>query len=100
MLDKALHQREKQVQNLKAQYEKALRLRDFLLSERKIVIGLLERSLRGQDRERVDNLRTRVQEKERQLHIVKDELREIQAQLREAERRLQRARRGGLEKEP
>jgi hypothetical protein len=97
MSDKAVDERQKQVQSLKALYEKALRLREFLLSEREIVIDLLKKSLGGQDRERIDNLRTRIQEKERQLHLVAEELEEIQVQLAEAERRLQDAQARGAQ---
>ena len=88
MTNKATSGRHGQVKSLKARYEKALQVREFLSSEREIVIGLLEKSLRGQNRERVENLRTRVQEKDRQLHLVAEELRDIRAQLAEAERRL------------
>jgi hypothetical protein len=94
MTNKATSERHKQVESLKAQYEKTLQVQEFLFSEREIVLGLLEKSLRGQDRERVNNLRTRVQEKDRQLHLVEEELRDIRAQLAEAERRLRGAQTG------
>ncbi len=87
-MDSATHRRQKQMQDLKARHEKALRVREFLVSERDIVLGLLEKSLRGQDRERMDNLRMRIHEKDRQLHLVDEELKEIQTQLAEAKRRL------------
>jgi len=95
MPDKAVRERMKKVQSLKILHEKALSLREFLLSEKEIVVGLLQKSLRGQDGERVDNLRTRVQEKDRQLHLIEEELREIQVQLAEAESRLQQAQSAG-----
>jgi hypothetical protein len=88
MKDKATSGRQRQVKSLKARYEKALQVREFLFSEKEIVIGLLEKSMGGQNKERVENLRTRVQEKDRQLHLVEEELRDIRAQLAEAERRL------------
>ena len=87
MIDKAARERQKRVQSLKAQQEKTLKVRDFIFSERKIVIGLLEKSLGGQDRERVNNLRTRIQEKDRQLYLIEEELKEIKAKLVEAESR-------------
>ena len=90
-MDHATHQRQKQIQDLQARHKKALQVREFLVSERDIVLGLLEKSLRGQDRERMDNLRTRIHEKDRQLHLVDEELKEIQTQLAEAERRLRDA---------
>jgi len=99
MPDKASSERQKRVQSLKARHEKTLQVREFLISEREIVIGLLERSLRGQDRERVDNLRTRVQEKDRQLHLVEEELKEIQTQLAEAERCLRETQASGSKEE-
>jgi hypothetical protein len=100
MPSKAVRERQKQVQSFKVLYEKALQLREFLLSEREIVIELLKKSLDTQDKERIDNLRTRIQEKERQLHLVEDELEKIRIQLAGAERRLQNARaRGAKEKE-
>jgi DNA repair exonuclease SbcCD ATPase subunit len=94
MTKKATSERHRQVKSLQARYEKTLQVREFLSSEREIVIGLLEKSMRGQDRERINNLRTRIQEKDRQLHLVEEELRDIQAQLAEAERRLRDAQTG------
>ena len=86
---------EKQVEGLERDYQKALQVRAFLLSEREIVLGLLEKSLSGSDRERVDNLRTRIHEKNRQLQLVETELEEIASRLREAEERLQQAQASG-----
>ena len=88
MSDRAAKEREKQVENLRFRQEKALRVREFLVSEKEIVVGLLEKSLKGQDAERVDNLRTRVHEKDRQLQLVEEELKEIDALLAKAESRL------------
>lgn len=98
MPEKAVRERQKQVQSLRVLHEKALRLREFLLSEREIVIGLLKKSLDGQDKERIENLRVRIQEKERQLHLVEDEVKKIQDQLAEAERRLQNAQARGVKR--
>lgn len=95
MTDKAVNERQKQVQNLKARLEKTMKVREFLTSEREIVMGLLEKSLGGQDLERVSILRNRIQEKERQLYLVEEELREILAQLAEKERRLRESQKGG-----
>jgi len=81
----------KQVEGLEKDYQKALQVRAFLLSEREIVLGLLEKSLSGGDRERLDNLRTRIHEKNRQLKLVETELKVIDSRLREAEERLQQA---------
>ena len=92
MSDRAAKEREKQVENLRFRQEKALRVREFLVSEKEIVVGLLEKSLRGQDEERVDNLRTRVHEKDRQLQLVEEELKEIDALLAKAESRLRESR--------
>jgi len=97
MTKKATSERHRQVKSLQARYEKTLQVREFLFSEREIVIGLLEKSMRGQDRERIKNLRTRIQEKDRQLHLVEEELRDIRAQLEEAERRLRDAQTGQAE---
>jgi hypothetical protein len=91
MIDKAARERQKRVQSLKVQQEKTLKVRDFLFSEREIVIRLLEKALGGQDRERVNNLRIRIQEKDRQLHLTKEELKEIKAKLVEAESRFREA---------
>lgn len=88
MPQKAARERQKKVKNLKLRQEKVLKLRDFLISEREIVIGLLEKSLGGQNGDRIDNLRRRIHEKDRQLHLVEEELKEIQAQLAEAESHL------------
>jgi len=85
----------KLVENLEKDYQKALQVRAFLLSEREIVLGLLEKSLSGSDRERLDNLRIRIQEKNRQLQLVETELKEIASRLREAEERLQQAEASG-----
>jgi hypothetical protein len=91
MSERAQKQWEKQVEILKREYQKALQVRAFLLSERQIVLRLLERSIPGGDRERLDNLRTRVHEKDRQLRLVEAELKDIASRLKEAERRLQDA---------
>jgi hypothetical protein len=88
---RAQKQWSKQIEHLERDYQKALQVRAFLLSEREIVLGLLEKSLSGGDRERVDNLRIRIHEKNRQLQLVEAELKEITARLREARERLQRA---------
>jgi len=88
MSDRAAKEREKQVESLRLRQEKALRVREFLISEKEIVVGLLEKSLKGQDEERVDNLRARVHEKDRQFQLVEEELKEIDALLAEAESRL------------
>jgi hypothetical protein len=66
-------------------------VRTFLLSERNIVLGLLEKSLPGGDRERLDNLRTRIHEKDRQLQLVVLELQDIASPLKEAEQHCQEA---------
>jgi len=92
MSDRAAKEREKQVESLRLRQEKALRVREFLISEKEIVVRLLEKSLKGQDEERVDNLRARVHEKDRQFQLVEEELKEIDALLAEAESRLRESR--------
>jgi len=91
MSKRAQKQWEKQVERLTKERQKALQVRAFLLSERDIVLGLLEKSLSGNDRERLDNLRTRIREKNRQLQLVETELKAIAVRLKEAEERLQDA---------
>jgi chromosome segregation ATPase len=66
-----------------------LQVRAFLLSERDIVLGLMEKSLGGGDQDRLDNLRVRIHEKERQLRLVEEELKEITTRLDEVNKRLQ-----------
>jgi|GEM_PF-2155131 len=95
MTTRAEEQWKKQVAGLERDYQKALQVRAFLLSEREIVLGLMEKSLSGGDRERVDNLRTRIHEKNRQLQLVETELKDIASRLREAEERLQQAEASG-----
>jgi hypothetical protein len=92
MSDKAVREREKQVENLRSRQQKAMQVREFLISEKEIVVGLLEKALKGQDQERIDNLRTRVQEKDRQFQLVEEELKEIDALLAEAGSRLRESR--------
>ncbi len=91
MSKRAQEEREKQVESLNKEYQKTLQVRAFLLSERDIVLSLLEKSLSGSDRERLDNLRIRIREKNRQLQMVETELETITARLKEAEKRLQNA---------
>jgi hypothetical protein len=91
MSTRAQEQWRKQVEGLERDHQKALQVRAFLLSEREIVLGLLEKSLSGSDRERRDNLRTRIHEKNRQLQLVETELKDIASRLREAKDRLQQA---------
>jgi len=95
MSEKAVRERQKKVNSLKVRQEKVLKLREFLISEKEIVIGLLEKSLGGQNGDRIDNLRRRIHEKERQLHLVEEELKEIQARLAEAESHLKDTWAGG-----
>lgn len=85
MSDKAAAERRKQLESLQEQYHRTLQVRDFLVAERDIVLGLLQRS---KDWERLDNLRVRVQEKDRQLKLVTQELQDITKQLAEAQQRL------------
>jgi hypothetical protein len=66
-------------------------VRAFLLSEREIVLKLLERSMSAGDRERLDNLRTRIHEKNRQLRLIETEIKDISDRLSQAGERLQQA---------
>ena len=91
MATKAQERWRKQVETLDRDHQKALQVRAFLLSEREIVLRLLEKSLSGGDQERLDNLRVRIHEKNRQLQLVEAELKDIASRLREAEEHLQRA---------
>jgi hypothetical protein len=95
MSTRAVQRRKKQVEDLERDYQKALQVRAFLLSEREIVLGLLEKSLSHNDGERWDNLRTRIQEKNRQLQLVETELKDIASRLRAAQERLQQAQASG-----
>jgi hypothetical protein len=88
---KARNERQKQLESINIEQQKALQVRAFLVSEREIVLGLLEKSLPRGDHERLDNLRVRLHEKERQLQLVEQELKEISSRLEEAQRRLREA---------
>jgi hypothetical protein len=88
MSTKARDERERQLENLDRERQKALQVRAFLISEREIVLGLLEKSLPRGDHERLDNLRVRLHEKERQLQLVEQELNEISSRQEAAQRRL------------
>ena len=88
MSDKAAAERRKQLESLQEQYHRTLQVRDFLVAERDIVLGLLQRS---KDWERLDNLRVRVQEKDRQLKLVTQELQDITERLVDAKQRLREA---------
>jgi hypothetical protein len=91
MSEKARNEWKKQMENLKKERQKALQVRAFLVSEREIVLRLLEKSMPGGDTERLNNLRTRVHEKDRQLQLVERELKELSARLKETEERFHSA---------
>jgi hypothetical protein len=87
----AEEQWKKKVEDLEKDHQKALQVRAFLLSEREIVLKLLERSMSAGDRERLDNLRTRIHEKNRQLRLIETEIKDISDRLSQAGERLQQA---------
>jgi len=87
MSEKARNEWKKQMENLKKERQKALQVRAFLVSEREIVLRLLEKSMPGGDTERLNNLRTRVHEKDHQLQLVERELKELSARIKETEER-------------
>jgi hypothetical protein len=95
MSTRAIQRGRKQIEDLERDHQKTLQVRAFLLSEREIVLGLLEKSLSGGDGERSANLRTRIQEKNRQLQLIETELKDIASRLRAAQERLQQAEASG-----